>query len=84
VAEIGGYGTIARMRKLLEEAVAKVETLAPAAQDEIGEKLLAHVNKVQHLRVELQKGLQSLAQGKGKELNMREVIESARARNGRG
>jgi hypothetical protein len=29
------------MRKLLEEAMAKVETLSPAAQDEIGEKLLA-------------------------------------------
>jgi hypothetical protein len=84
VAEIGGYGTIARMRKLLEEAVAKVETLPPAAQDEIGEKLLAHVNKVQHLRVELQKGLQSLARGEGKELNMREVIKSARAQHGRG
>ena len=84
MVEIGEYYTIEHMRKLLEEAVAKLETLPPAAQDQIGEKLLAHVNKVQHLWVELQKGLQSLAAGKGKELNMREVIKSARARHGRG
>jgi hypothetical protein len=83
VVEIGEYYTIEHMRKLLEEAVAKLETLPPAAQDQIGEKLLAHVNKVQHLWVELQKGLQSLAAGEGKELTMREVIKGARAQYGR-
>jgi hypothetical protein len=77
------YAKIEPMRKLLEEAVAKVGTLLPAAQDEIGEKLLAHVNKVQRLRAELQKGIDSLERGEGRELDMREVIKSARAHYGR-
>lgn len=45
------------MTKLLEEALAKVATLPPAAQEKIGEELLLHVETVDRLRGELDKGL---------------------------
>jgi hypothetical protein len=72
------------MRKLLEEAIAKVAKLPAATQDEIGEELLAHVDKVERLRAELQKGVHSLARGEGKELDMKDVMRRARAQYGRG
>jgi hypothetical protein len=70
------------MKTLLEEAIAKVTTLPRAAQEKIGEELIAHVEKTEHLRGELQKGVRSLARGEGKELDMTEVIKRARAQHG--
>jgi hypothetical protein len=70
------------MIKLLEEAFAKVTTLPPATQEKIGEELIAHVEKMERLRGELQKGVQSLARGEGRELDMTEVIRRARAQHG--
>jgi hypothetical protein len=70
------------MTKLLEEAMAKVATLPPATQEKIGEELIAHVEKIEQLRGELQKGIRSLARGEGKELDMTDVIKHARAQHG--
>ena len=56
------------MTKLLEEALAKVATLPPAAQEKIGEELLLHVETVDRLRGELDKGIRSLDRGEGREL----------------
>jgi hypothetical protein len=72
------------MTKLMEEAMAKVATLPEESQRKIGEELLAHVKKVQHLRGELQKGIDSLERGEGRELNIEDVIKRARAEHGRG
>jgi hypothetical protein len=47
------------MTKLLEEAMAKVAELPVAAQEKIGEELLLHVEMVDRLRGELDKGVQS-------------------------
>jgi hypothetical protein len=72
------------MTKLMEEAMAKVATLPEESQRKIGEELLAHVKRVQHLRGELQKGIDSLERGEGRELNIEDVIKRARAEHGRG
>ena len=64
--------------------MAKVATLPEESQRKIGEELLAHVKKVQHLRSELQKGIDSLERGEGRELNIEDVIKRARAEHGRG
>ena len=72
------------MTKLMEEAMAKVATLPEESQRKIGEELLAHVKRVQHLRGELQKGIDSLERGEGRELNIEDVIKHARAEHGRG
>jgi hypothetical protein len=71
------------MTKILEEAMAEVGTLPEASQQKIGEELLAHVKKLHHLRAELQKGVDSLERGDGRELDMSDVIKRARAKYGR-
>jgi hypothetical protein len=71
------------MTNLLREAIAKVATLPEAAQEKIGEELLLHVKKIDRLRAELDKGIQSSNRGEGRELNIEEVIKRARAHYGR-
>jgi hypothetical protein len=71
------------MSKILEEAMASVATLPEDSQRKIGEELLAHVQKVHHLRAELQKGIDSLDRGEGRELDIEDVIKRARAKHGR-
>jgi hypothetical protein len=66
------------MTKLLEEAMAKVSQLPEATQESIAEDLIAHVKSVEHLRAELQKGIDSLDRGEGRELDIEQVIRTAR------
>jgi len=65
--------------KLLEEAIAEVSKLPEATQQSIAEDLIAHVKSVEHLRAELQKGIDSLDRGEDRELDIEQVIRSARA-----
>jgi hypothetical protein len=67
------------MTKLLQEAMDKVSALPEATQQSIAEDLIAHVESVEHLRAELQKGIDSLNRGEGQELDIDEVIRTARA-----
>ena len=46
---------------------------------QIAEDLIAHVESVEHLRTELQKGIDSLDRGEGQELDIEQVIRTARA-----
>jgi hypothetical protein len=67
------------MTKLLQEAMDKVSTLPEATQQSIAEDLIAHVESVEHLRAELQKGIDSIDRGEGQELDIDQVIRTARA-----
>ena len=67
------------MTELLQEAIDKVSALPEATQQSIAEDLLAHVENVEHLRAELQKGIDSLDRGEGQELDIEHVIRTARA-----
>ena len=67
------------MTKLLEEAIAKVSQLPEATQESIAEDLIAHVKNVEHLRAELQRGIDSLDRGEGQELDIEQVIRTAHA-----
>jgi hypothetical protein len=69
------------MVKTLELAIAEVERLPEDTQERIGRELLAHVEKLQTLRADLTKGIQSLDNGAGRELDMEDVIKRARKRN---
>jgi hypothetical protein len=64
--------------KTLERALAQVAQLPEAAQEHIGEELLAYVSKYEALRRDLQEGLDSLDAGKGKELDIEELIAGLR------
>jgi hypothetical protein len=66
------------MTKLLEEA-AEASKLPEATQRNT-EDLIAHVKSVEHLRTELKTGIDSLDRGEGQELDIEEVIRTARTR----
>jgi hypothetical protein len=53
------------MVKSLELAIAEVANLPAADQEQIGRRLLSHVEKLRKLRAEVDKGIRSLDQGEG-------------------
>jgi hypothetical protein len=70
--------------KALKEAVDEVATLPKADQEQIGHKLLSHVEKLRGLRADIDTGIRSLDAGKGRELNIEEFIRQANRRHDRG
>lgn len=71
------------MVKTLEQAIAEVVNLPDADQEEIGRQLLEHVEKMRALRADLQAGVHSLDAGRGKTLDIEDVITRARLRHAR-
>jgi hypothetical protein len=63
------------MVKALEQAIAEVARLPDADQEQIGRKLLFHVEKLRALRGEIDRGIRSLDAGKGVELNIDKFIQ---------
>ena len=70
------------MVKALEQAIAEIGTLPDADQEEIGRRLLSHVEKLRQLREEIDKGTRSLDAGAGKPLDMAEFLSRKRIRDG--
>jgi hypothetical protein len=68
---------IAIMVKTLEQAIAEVTNLPDADQEQIGRKLLSHVEKLGQLRNDIDAGIRSLDQGKGKPLDIEEFLRRA-------
>jgi len=66
------------MAKALELAIAKATKLSEAAQEEIGREWLERLDALAALRAELEIGVRELDEGKGKELDIKEVIARAR------
>jgi hypothetical protein len=62
------------MVKSLEQALMQVAALPDADQEEIGRRLLSHVEKLRRLRDELDKGARSLDAGKGTKFSIEEFI----------
>jgi hypothetical protein len=71
-------GTILKMTKL-QQALEKIAALPQAAQDDIAEQLLRQVKRVQRLRAEILKRLESFDRGRYTELDAQEIIKQARA-----
>ena len=65
------------MVKTLEQAIAQVAALPDADQEQIGRRLLSHIEKLRQLREELDKGVRSLDQGKGRKFSIEEFIRHA-------
>jgi hypothetical protein len=65
------------MVKTLEQAIAEVAELPAADQEEIGRRLLSHVEKLRTLRYEIDKGIRSLDAGEGAPLDIEEFIRQA-------
>jgi hypothetical protein len=62
------------MVKALEQAMAEIATLPDSDQEEIGRRLLSHVEKLRRLREEIDKGIRSLAAGEAKPLDIGEFL----------
>ena len=75
------FAIMSQITKVLKDAIDTVATLPEAEQDKIGRELLEHVEKMRALRADLRAGLASLDAGKGRKLDMKEVVARARARH---
>jgi hypothetical protein len=72
------------MVKILQRALAEVAALPEAAQEQIGQELLAHVAKLRALRDDLEKGVASLEAGRGRGLDVEEVLDRVHKQHGNG
>jgi hypothetical protein len=70
------------MVRTLEQAIAQISRLPDADQEEIGRKLLTHVEKLKALRTEIDKGMQSLDEGKGRALDLEDFLRDKNSRHG--
>ena len=62
------------MVKTLEQAIAQISRLPDADQEQIGRKLLSHVEKLNALRAEIDKGINSLDAGEGSALDIEDFL----------
>jgi len=67
------------MVKTFEQAIAEVATLPDTDQEQIGLRLLSHVEKLRQLREEVGKGIRSLDAGEGKPLDIEEFLKQRNA-----
>lgn len=70
------------MVRTLEQAIAQISRLPDADQEQIGRKLLSHVEKLNALRAEIDRGIRSLDAGKGDVLNMEDFLREKNSRHG--
>ena len=71
------------MVKTLQKAIAEVASLPDADQEEIGRKLLSHVEKLRQLRADIDQGIASLDAGEGKPLAIEQFIGKMNRSDGR-
>ncbi|MBC8020072.1 MAG: hypothetical protein H7X78_02530 [Methyloceanibacter sp.] len=71
------------MVKTLQKAIAEVVSLPDADQEEIGRKLLSHVEKLRRLRADIDAGIRSLDEGQGKAIDIEQFIEKMNRDDGR-
>lgn len=62
------------MVKTLEQAIAQVVSLPDSDQEQIGRKLLDHVERLRHLRTEVDQAIRSLDAGRGKAFDIADFI----------
>jgi hypothetical protein len=70
------------MVRTLEQAIAQISRLPEADQEQIGRKLLSHVEKLNAFRAEIDKGIDSLDANKGGALNMEDFLRRKNSGHG--
>jgi hypothetical protein len=71
------------MVKTLEKDIAEVSSLSEADQEQIGQRLLSHVEKLRRLRIEIDKGIRSLDAGEGRPLDIEDFLRRENERQDR-
>lgn len=72
------------MVRTLEIAISKAAELPEAAQEQLGREILERIDSLAKLRAALEIGIGQLDAGEGKELDIEEVIQRARAAHAKG
>ena len=75
------YGIV--MVKALQDAVAELANLPEVDQEQIGRRLLSHVEKLRQLRMEIDKGIRSLDAGQGAPLDLEAFLREMNQGNAR-
>jgi alcohol dehydrogenase class IV len=70
------------MVKTLQQAIAQATGLPAADQEQIGRKLLTHIERLRELRRDIDQGVRSLDAGEGKPLNIEEFLRQANKDDG--
>ena len=70
------------MVRTLEQAIAQLSQLPEADQEQIGRKLLSHVERLNDLRAEIDKGIRSLDANEASVLDMEEFLRRKNSGNG--
>jgi hypothetical protein len=70
------------MVRTLEQAIAQISRLPDADQEKIGRSLLSHVEKLNSLRGEIDKGIGSLDAGEGDALDIEDFLRAKNSRRG--
>jgi hypothetical protein len=73
----------ASMVRTLEQAIVLISRLPDADQEQIDRRLLSHVEKLDALRSEIDKGIGSLDADKGSALNIEDFLRGKNSRHGR-
>jgi hypothetical protein len=71
------------MVKSFELAIAEVANLPDADQEQIGQRLLSHVEKLRQLRAEVDKGIRSLDAGMSEPLDVEDFLRRKNERHDR-
>jgi hypothetical protein len=71
------------MVKTLELAMSKAAALPEAAQEALGREILKQIDELTALRAEIEIGIQQLDAGLGRELDLEEFLQRARAEHAR-
>jgi Arc/MetJ-type ribon-helix-helix transcriptional regulator len=74
---------MAGMVKTLELAMSKAAALPEAAQEALGREILKQIDELTALRAEIEIGIQQLDAGLGRELDLEEFLQRARAEHAR-
>ncbi len=70
------------MVKTLEQAIAQISRLPTDDQEQIGRKLLSHVERLNALRSEIDKGLSSLEAGAGSAMDIEDFLRKKNSSHG--
>ena len=70
------------MVNMLDQAIAKIASPPDADQEDIGRRRLSHLEKLDRLREEIDKGIRSLEGGEGKPLDTAKFLKAKHTPNG--